>query len=104
MGIPVLDCPNVRELTSLTGLKTVNENEFMNIAKTKSPLFLYCNSENSFQWIDKNLKYTEIPSSIEMFKDKVTFPDTPMPKGVGFLDKLTSPILLSIKNLINYNI
>jgi len=30
--------------------------------------------------------------------------DTPMPKGMGFLDKLTSPILLSIKNLINYNI
>ncbi|MBU3217831.1 ATP-grasp domain-containing protein (plasmid) [Clostridium estertheticum] len=73
MGIPVLDCSNVRELTSLTGLKTVNENEFMNIAKTKSPLLLYCNSENSFQWINKNLKYTEIPSAIEMFKDKVSF-------------------------------
>jgi len=31
-------------------------------------------------------------------------PDTPMPKGMGFLDKLTSPILSSIKILINYNI
>jgi len=30
--------------------------------------------------------------------------DTPMPKGMGFLDKLTSPILSSIKILINYNI
>ncbi|MBV7276860.1 ATP-grasp domain-containing protein [Clostridium sp. PL3] len=73
MGIPVLDHSTVKELTPLEGLKTVNENEFMNIAKTKSPLLLYCNSENSFQWINKNFKYTKIPSSIEIFKNKVTF-------------------------------
>ena len=73
MGIPILDCSDVTESSSLTGLKTVNENEFMNIAKTKSPLILYCNSENSFQWTNKNLKQTEIPRGIEIFKDKVTF-------------------------------
>ncbi|MCJ7688316.1 MAG: ATP-grasp domain-containing protein [Clostridiaceae bacterium] len=73
MGIPVLNFTNVMELIPLTDLKTVDENEFINIAKTKSPLLLYCNSENSFQWINKNLKYTKIPRAIEMFKDKVTF-------------------------------
>ncbi|WP_411679548.1 ATP-grasp domain-containing protein [Clostridium thailandense] len=73
MGIPVLDHSTVKELTPLEGLKTVNENEFMNIAKTKSPLLLYCNSENAFQWINENLKHTKIPSSIEIFKNKVTF-------------------------------
>jgi|GEM_PF-3701892 len=39
-----------------------------------------------------------------LFNDGSVLPDTPMPKGMGFLDKLTSPILSSIKNLINYNI
>ncbi|HZK84678.1 MAG TPA: ATP-grasp domain-containing protein [Desulfosporosinus sp.] len=73
MGIPVLNCSNDRELISLKDLKTVNDNEFINIAKTKSPLLLYCNSENSFQWIYRNLRYTEIPRQIELFKDKVMF-------------------------------
>ena len=73
MGIPVLNCSNDRKLISITDLKTVNENEFVDIAKTKSPLLLYCNSENSLQWIYKNLKYTEIPRSIRLFKDKVMF-------------------------------
>ena len=73
MGIPVLNCSNDRELISITDLKTVNENEFLNIAKTKSPLLLYCNSENSLQWIYRNLEDTGIPRAIEMFKDKVRF-------------------------------
>ncbi|WP_246169768.1 ATP-grasp domain-containing protein [Alkalibaculum sporogenes] len=73
MGIPVLNCSNIKELIPLTDLKTVDENEFLNIVKTQVPLLLYCNSENSFQWINKNLKYTEIPRAIEMFKDKVMF-------------------------------
>ena len=73
MGIPVLNCSNNRELISLTDLKTVDENEFLKISKTKSPLLLYCNSENSFHWIYRNLKHTGIPRAIEQFKDKVMF-------------------------------
>ena len=73
MDIPVMNCSDDRELISLTALKTVNENEFMKIAKTQSPLLLYCNSENSFQWIYSNLKHTGIPNAIELFKDKVRF-------------------------------
>ncbi len=73
MGIPVLDCSKNNELTASSGLKTTNENEFIKIANTKSPLLLYCNSENSIQWINKNLKFTEIPRAIEIFKDKAAF-------------------------------
>ena len=73
MGIPVLNCSKDSELISLTDVKTVNENEFINITKTRSPLLLYCNSENSFQWIYKNLKDTVLPRQIEQFKDKVIF-------------------------------
>jgi hypothetical protein len=73
MGIPVLNCSNNRELVSITDLETVNEDEFLKIAKAKSPLLLYCNSENSLQWIYRNLQCTGIPRAIEMFKDKVRF-------------------------------
>lgn len=73
MGIPVLNCSNNRELISLTDLKTLNADEFINSAESKSSLLLYCNSENSFQWINRNLKHTGFPRAIELFKDKVMF-------------------------------
>jgi len=73
LDIPVLNCSNDRELVAIKGLKLVNENEFVEISKTKSPLLLYCNSENSIQWIYENLEYTGIPGAIERFKDKVMF-------------------------------
>src|SRR5665648_188342 len=73
MGIHVLNCSNDQELISLNHVKTFNEEAFITIAKTKAPLLLYCNSENSFQWIYRNLKYTGIPRAIELFKDKVSF-------------------------------
>ncbi|HZK52981.1 MAG TPA: ATP-grasp domain-containing protein [Desulfosporosinus sp.] len=73
MGIHVLNCSNDQELISLNDVKTFNEEAFITIAKTKAPLLLYCNSENSFQWIYRNLKYTGIPRAIELFKDKVSF-------------------------------
>lgn len=73
MNIPVLNGSNDKELITLEDLSTVSEKKFIEIAKTKSPLLLYCNSENSIQWIYKNLEYTGIPRVIELFKDKVKF-------------------------------
>lgn len=34
---------------------------------------IYCNSENSINWILQNLSFTELPERIRLFKDKVAF-------------------------------
>jgi hypothetical protein len=34
---------------------------------------VYCNSENSIEWIVENLAFTKLPDYIQVFKDKVTF-------------------------------
>lgn len=73
LGIPVLD--NTRDECMLTvdGLNLLSEQTFIDQARTKTPLLLYCNSENSIRWIDQNLCFTGIPQKIELFKDKVRF-------------------------------
>lgn len=73
LGIPVLNCSEDDDLISLNNLKISNEDDFRKIAKAQSPLLLYCNSENSLQWIYRNLEDTGIPKAIELFKEKVTF-------------------------------
>ena len=69
--IPVVDCSPDRSMTA--GFPALTEQEFVAMAQKKSPLALYCNSENSFSWLSRNFKDTEIPAMIELFKDKVQF-------------------------------
>lgn len=54
-------------------LNTVSEAEFIKKASRQAPLALYCNSENSIDWIVKNLSHTGIPEKINLFKDKAKF-------------------------------
>ena len=73
LNIPVVDCSPDKSMTAGTGFTALPEQEFVAMAQKKSPRTLYCNSENSFSWLSRNFKDTEIPAMIELFKDKVQF-------------------------------
>lgn len=76
MKIPVLKrLKNDQVFDSIQNkkLKLLSEDEFLRIARTQKRLKLYCNSENSINWITKNLANTKIPQHIDFCKDKVKF-------------------------------
>lgn len=69
----VLENDSVKELGLNTNLNYVKEIDAIEqIKKEKNPL-LYSNSENSINWITKNLGFTDLPQKINLFKDKVKF-------------------------------
>ena len=53
MHIPVLDNGHIFELIQNRHLNLLKEDEFLNMAGTRNPLKLYCNSEKSIKQIDK---------------------------------------------------
>ena len=72
-NIPVLDNGHVLDLIQNNKVKLIKEDEFLSITKIQNPLKLYCNSENSINWIIRNLADTNIPNYIDFCKDKVKF-------------------------------
>ncbi len=64
---PILDRLQSNELNLLS------EEAFLDMAGAQAALKLYCNSENSINWITKQLANTKIPQYIAFCKDKVQF-------------------------------
>lgn len=73
MKIPVLDNGHIFDITQSKNLNLLAEDEFLGMTVTRNPLKLYCNSENSINWITGNLSHTNIPKYIDFCKDKVKF-------------------------------
>ncbi len=73
LGAPILDMGHFFEQEKSVGLNILPEADFLAKAKTEKPLRIYCNSENSINWIAEHLKMTEIPAYIDFCKDKVKF-------------------------------
>ncbi len=73
MKIPVLDNGHIFDHTQSKNLNVLGEDEFLAVARKQNPLKIYCNSENSINWITKNLDQTKIPEYIDFCKDKVKF-------------------------------
>lgn len=71
--IPIVGTDILRELDLPEGMNIISEVEAVKLAKETKNLPIYCTSENSIGWIAKNLDFCEIPSKIELFKDKVKF-------------------------------
>lgn len=68
--LPALDTGNITEHgeLSLISPEEIIEN-FQNDANSR----LYTNSENSINWVVKNLNFTKLPEYINVFKNKVEF-------------------------------
>lgn len=55
------------------GANLLNSQLLVEAMKQNSNQPVYCNSENSINWILNNLAFTELPKRINLFKDKVAF-------------------------------
>lgn len=73
MKIPIFDNGQILDTTQSKKLNLLTEDEFLSMSKNRNPLKLYSNSENSINWIVKNLSYTNIPKYIGFCKNKVKF-------------------------------
>jgi hypothetical protein len=72
-GIPVVGTEIAKKLGLYSGTKVISEDEAIEIArKTDNPV-MYMTSENSINWITKNLAFSNLPEKIELFKDKLKF-------------------------------
>ena len=54
-------------------LNYITSDNAANLIKNNPNHKIYCNSENSINWINENLKFTDLPDKITLFKDKVKF-------------------------------
>ncbi len=84
LQVPVLDKGNFFDVKQSKDAQILSEDEFLKIAKKKNPLKLYCNSENSINWISEHLSQTNIPKYIDFCKDKIKFRELLQPLYPNF--------------------
>lgn len=70
---PVLNTAAVKELVSNTGINYIDEEKAVKKLRDYKNPVLYTNSENSIEWISKNLCFTDLPDKIALCKDKIKF-------------------------------
>ena len=110
---PVLDNEVTRDL--FKGYKNLlNDNDFIEKIKQNPDFKLYTNSEDSIEWIFKNLNFSKLPSKINLFKDKIKFrnmiksiyPDFYFKEisldDIGFVDEKTLKYPLILKPAIGF--
>lgn len=69
----IISTVEARSLINDDSMNWISENDAKNkILNSPNPL-IYTNSENSLTWIFKNLKETNLPNQIRLFKDKLNF-------------------------------
>jgi hypothetical protein len=73
--IPVINNETVSEFAPDRSLMLLSTDEAINNFNGNDNCLLYTNSENSISWIEHNLKHTDLPGKIKLFKNKVLFRD-----------------------------
>ncbi|MEI8048571.1 MAG: ATP-grasp domain-containing protein [Bacteroidota bacterium] len=73
--IPVINNVAVSEFAPDRNLLLLSADEAINNFNGNDNCLLYTNSENSISWIEHNLKHTDLPAKIKLFKNKVLFRD-----------------------------
>ncbi|MEN8187531.1 MAG: ATP-grasp domain-containing protein [Bacteroidota bacterium] len=71
----IIATSEAKELISDGSLNWISENDAVNILNTHTDIPIYSNSENAIYWINNNLKFTDLPDKILLFKNKVKFRD-----------------------------
>ncbi|OQX99512.1 MAG: ATP-grasp domain-containing protein [Bacteroidetes bacterium 4572_117] len=71
--MPVLKTEFSLEILNGNKELLITEEEAILQFKNNETVKLYTNSENSISWIEKNLKFTNLPEKVKIFKDKVQF-------------------------------
>jgi len=69
----IIETKVAKEMISDKSLHWISETEAINNFKENLNFPIYSNSENAISWIEKKLSFTELPSKIQLFKNKITF-------------------------------
>ena len=86
-GIPVVGTEMAKKLCLHNGTKIISEDDAIGIArKTKNPI-IYMTSENSINWVTKNLAFSDLPERIRFFKNKLKFRELTKPIFPHFIFK-----------------
>jgi len=73
MNMGVLKNTAIEELELPEATNLLGEEDFTKVFMQNTEATLYCNSENSIDWISKNLAFTALPEQINQCKDKIKF-------------------------------
>jgi len=72
-NIPVVKTDTAAKLGLNTGTRFITEYEAVKLAGESTNPLIYTTSENAIGWISKNLSFTNLPSKIDLFKNKLKF-------------------------------
>lgn len=72
-AIPVVGTEMAKGLGLYGGTKIVSEDRAVEMVQQSDGLAIYTTSENSIDWISKNLNFSDLPGKIELFKNKLKF-------------------------------
>jgi len=72
-NFPVVASSEAKELVSDRTLNWIPEEEAIENYKNQSQPAIYSNSENTIQWVNKNLSFSDLPKKIMFFKNKIKF-------------------------------
>ena len=69
----IVSTPIARELIKDDSLEWISNSEAIELIKNNSSFPLYSNSENALEWIEKNIKESELAHQISILKNKLKF-------------------------------
>jgi len=69
----IISTANAREMISDKSLNWISEKEAIQKLNEDPHTKIYTNSENSIAWIEQNLDFSQLPSQIHVFKNKIKF-------------------------------
>jgi hypothetical protein len=72
-NLEIVSTEAARIMISDDSLNWISEKEAVEFIKNKPNCSLYTNSENTISWIEENLASTNLPSQIQVFKNKIKF-------------------------------
>jgi len=87
----VIDTHVARELAGNANLHFIPEKEAISDLVNNRTIPLYTNSENAIAWIAENLKNTDLPRQIDLFKDKFKFRELIKDLYPDFFYKIIKP-------------
>jgi len=72
-NIQIISTTNAREMIKDESLSWISEKEARYIFDNNPETRVYTNSENSISWIEKNFSSSNLPTQINIFKNKIKF-------------------------------
>ncbi|MDX1828251.1 MAG: ATP-grasp domain-containing protein [Lutibacter sp.] len=75
-NLPVIATSTAKELIKNEKINWISESEAIKLVKENPTIPIYSNSENAISWVEENLKFSNRPKEINLFKNKLKLRET----------------------------